>query len=264
MKQLLRWLVPAMLLCLLLIPFFPSRMPAPAPETEAAARRLAALEQGDPDEVAQIIRGQQKARMDAQREEMRARLLSGEADPWALMQDYVILGDSRPSGFYYYGFMPRDRVQADAGDTIRVIPDRLEEIAAMQPARVYLSFGINDINIGFWDSPAEYTAEFADIVALLRERMPDLEIYINSILPVQDWALYKGEAWPRVPEYNEALRDMCAACGAVYVDNDAIVAEHQDLYDADGIHFQAEFYRYWVTNMVMATWYPETEGEWTE
>ncbi len=266
MKRILRWLIPAALAALVLVPFLGGRRAAPGAGTAAAVERLAALEEADPDDVVRVIRQQQKARMDAQKAEMREKLENGEADPWSMMQDFVILGDSRPAGFYYYGFFPRDRVQADAGDTIRVIPERMEDIAALQPARVYLSFGINDINIGFWDSPAEYTAEFKDVIAQLRERMPELEIYINSILPVQDFALSQGAAWPRVPEYNEALRAMCEECGAVYVDNDGIVAEHADLYDEDGIHFQKEFYTYWVTNLVIATWYPETETEvaWTE
>lgn len=249
---------------MLLIPFLRSVSARPGEDTSEAAARLAALETGDPDGVIAVIRQQQRERMEAEREEIRASLLDGTLDPWGFMQDYVILGDSRPSGFYYYGFLPRERVQCDAGDTIRVIPDRLEEIVALHPARAYLSYGINDINIGFWNEPAEYCAEFKEVIAMLRAELPELEIYINSILPVQDWALSKGAAWPRVPEYNVALRAMCEECGCVYIDNDGIIAEHGDLYDADGIHFQKAFYRYWVTNFVMATYYPETEEVWTE
>ena len=57
---------------------------------------------------------------------------------------------------------------------------------------------------------------------------------------------------------------MCLEHGYVYIDNDGIVAAHQELYEDDGIHFQREFYRYWVTNFIMAAYYPETEAVWTE
>ena len=258
MKRIPMLAVPAVLAVVLLLVLFLGRS-RPAAALSDTRQTLAAMEAGDPDAVVGVIRQQQKARMEAEKEELREKLISGETDPWSLLQDYVILGDSRPAGFYYYGFCPRERVLADAGHTIRIIPEQLEQIVALHPARAYLSFGINDINIGFWDNPDEYTAEFKEKLDLLREALPDMEIYVNSILPVQDWALYKGEAWPRVPEYNIALREMCREWGCTYIDNDAIIAEHQNLYDSDGIHFAGEFYTYWVTNFILASLYPDAE-----
>lgn len=230
-------------------------------DMSAAVEALRTMEAGDPDQVTEIVRGRQKARMEAERDEMRAKLLNGEIDVWSLLQDYVILGDSRPAGFYYYGILPGERVLCGAGDTVRLIrEERLPDIVALNPARAYISYGINDINIGYWDTPEEYIAEFSSVMDALEAAVPGIEIYINSILPVQDWALYKGEKWPEAPIYSEALRQMCAEKGYTYIDNDQICAEHQELYDSDGIHFQQAFYDYWATNFVLATYYRDEEA----
>ena len=68
----------------------------------------------------------------------------------------------------------------------------------------------------------------------MQESLPDLEIYVNSILEVQDWALSKGENWKYAPEWNEVIKQMCIDHGYTYIDNSQITAEHQDLYEGDG------------------------------
>ena len=224
-----------------------------------AVEYIRAMEAGNPEEVISIIRQHEREQFEAERAQMREALLSGELDVWSLFQDYVFLGDSRVTGFFYYGFLPSARVLAGSGDTIRSIEPLMDEIVALHPSRVYLSFGINDLNIGFWNDPDEYTAEFVETADMMREALPELEIYVNSILPVQDFALKNGAEWYRVPEYNIALREMCEEHGYVFVDNDGIVAEHQDEYSEDGIHLNDAFYPYWGTNNIIATLYSDPQ-----
>ena len=48
----------------------------------------------------------------------------------AFLDDYALMGDSRAYGFFYYGFMPDERVFAKPGATINMIPERLDELRA--------------------------------------------------------------------------------------------------------------------------------------
>ena len=188
-------------------------------------------------------------------------LLNGEVDVWSQFQDYLILGDSRASGYYYYGFLPEARCYAEAGDTIRKMKEHIPDVISDAPARIYVSYGINDINIGFWPTAEDYCAEMVEIFDEMQASLPELEIYVNSILEVQDWALSKGENWKYAPEWNEVIRQMCVDHGYTYVDNSAITAEHQELYEGDGIHFKPDFYNHWGTNMILATYYRGSEEE---
>ncbi len=227
----------------------------------SAVEVLRQMESGDPDAVVQTIRAQQKARMLAEREDLRQKLLDGEIDVWSQFQDYLILGDSRASGYYYYSFLPQERCYAEAGDTVKKMGEHIPDVISAAPARIFVSYGINDINIGFWQTADEYCAEMVDIFDEMQESLPDLEIYVNSILEVQDWALSKGENWKYAPEWNEVIKQMCIDHGYTYIDNSQITAEHQDLYEGDGIHFTPQFYNYWATNMILATYYRGSEEE---
>lgn len=228
---------------------------ANANEIAASINRLQQIETGDPDSVVTVIRQQQKARMEAEREQMREALLSGEVDVWSQFQEYVILGDSRASGFSYYGWLPGEYVLAEPGDTIWKIGDYKSTVVAMAPARVFIAYGANDLD--YWSEPSGFTDELSGLIEDLKTELPDLEVYVSSILLVQDWAL--TSSLRKIPEYNEAVRQMCDEFGYTYVDNDSLTAEHQELYEGDGIHFKASFYPHWAANFILAMYYSGAE-----
>ena len=66
---------------------------------------LTQLEQKNPDSVRQARQALYVRRMEAQKEELVAKLESGEVDPFSLFQDYVVMGDSRSVGFWYRDFL---------------------------------------------------------------------------------------------------------------------------------------------------------------
>ena len=234
-------------------------------ETMAGAVEiLRQMEAGDPDAVVRTIRQQQKARLAAERDELKAKLLSGEIDIWSQFQDYVMVGDSRAVGFWYYKYVPHERSLAETSATIRTMEEQIPEIVALHPGKLYISYGVNDINIGFWPTADDYVEEFVRIVDEIRAELPDVEIYVNSILEVQDWALYKGDMWKYIPDWNTVLEQMCKDHGYTFIDNSQITAEHQSEYESDGVHFKSTFYPYWGTNMVLATLYSDAEEELSE
>ena len=103
---------------------------------------------------------------------------------------------------------------------------------------------------GIWNGPEVYAAAVLEETNALKEYAPDAVYYINSILPALPPAIYDKEIWQQVPEYNEALRDMCRENGFIYVDNGPLVEEHGNLYAGDGIHVGPDFYSFWAKNML--------------
>ena len=259
-KHRLRLLVPALLAALLLAGCGGGSGGSGDTTAESSAvAYLRQLEQGDPDQVIAVIRQQRQARLEAELVVLRDQLLNGEADVWSMFEDYLILGDSRAVGFAYFTPLPSERILADAGDKITSVAEHMDDILAYNPARIYIAYGINDINIGFWPTVEDYIEEMENVLGQVRENLPDVEIYVNSILPVEDWALYKGAMWKYVPEWNEVIGQACEENGWTFIDNAEIVAEHQEYYETDGIHFQSGFYPYWATNMILATYFRDAE-----
>ena len=227
-------------------------LPALAEEIGDAVALLRQMEQGDPEAVAETIRQQQRENLLARREE---KLLDGEIDVWSQFQSYVILGDSRAYGFSYHGFLPEERVLADVGDTLLKIEERLPDILALRPNRVYVSYGVNEFDMPeLWPTPESYAEGLAEGLEKIGEALPGVEIYVNSFMPVIGAGQYEGGHWEDMDDWNVATKAMCEAHGYVYVDNDDIAREHRDLYISDGVHFEPAFYDYWAANMILATY----------
>lgn len=137
----------------------PQRTSPPSPKRCASGRSSAA-------------RSCWPSRSRQERDALVAKITSGELDIWSMFDSYVILGDSRAVGFYYFDFLEKSRVLADGGNTIRDVAAHMDDIRALQPDYVYLCYGLNDISIGYWDTKEEYVAELLQVVADLKEALP--------------------------------------------------------------------------------------------
>ena len=179
--------------------------------------------------------------------------LSGDK-VWSSFKDYVFLGDSRVVGFDVYGFLDSDRILADAGDTILAIDDRVEAMEELSPRYIFISYGINDVNLGLWPTAQEYARDFGARIDELRKSFPEAEIYVNSILPATDDAIEQHPLWEKLPEYSEAVRQMCEQKEICFIDNTSIVEDHKDLYAMDGVHIAPDFYHYWAENQLLGVY----------
>ena len=184
------------------------------------------------------------------KKERKAALESGDLDVWSQFTDIAILGDSRAVGFSSYNPVDESRVFATGGATIRDIEQYTDQLVALNPSSIIFCYGLNDISIGYWDNVDDYIAEQDQIIADLKEAMPNTTIYINSIIPAIDPAFERSEKWRDIPEWNDAIRQHCEDNNIPYIDITEDVEAHEDLYDVDGIHMQKAFYEYWAIDMI--------------
>ena len=190
------------LLLILWIFVFPAkRAAASATDAEVASgvQWLQEQEAHSPDDVEAELKAIRQAELDAMRDEWRAKLYSGEISVWSLFEDYAMLGDSRTSGFTYYGYLAPERVFADSGATIKKVIDHLEELVALNPSIIFLTYGINDVGIGYWPTPEDYVNEINNTLALLKEHLPNATVYVCSIIPALEPAFKRGPAWREIP-----------------------------------------------------------------
>lgn len=214
-------------------------------EINAGIRYLEELEQQDMEEISGNIKTIRDARLlnlaDANEEAV-----------WAVLAELnvMILGDSRAVGFSYHEFVAEERVLAHGGGKITDVDDELEQIRAVGPKHVFLCFGLNDVGIGFWPNAEDYAVVCDEKIQLLQRELPNATIYLNSILPAVGVSLERDSDYPRIGEYNEALRAMCEEKGYHFIDNTPVAEEHADLYAEDGLHVDRNFYKYWAANML--------------
>ena len=212
----------------------------------ALSAKLAKLAEEDPERWAQT-----KDRFDG--------LTGGGANVWEMFGDSVIMGDSRACGFFVFGFLPKSRVLAAGGDTIRNIRDHLSELAAIGPKNVFLCYGLNDAGIGFWKDGEEYAAELAAIVSELEAVLPEANIVFSSVLPATEEAMLKSPSWRRIELFNAEVKAKSAEMGIIFSDNTLDAARHMDWWQPDGVHINQLFYPLWASNMLISVIEEETK-----
>lgn len=201
------------------------------------------------------LEGQDIEEIDGQIKEIRSKYTldiadTDEAAVWSKFENAAILGDSRAVGFYYHEFVPEERVMAQGGGKITDVPEYIEQLKSLNPDQIFLCFGLNDVGIGFWPTAEEYNAAYDEQVQLLNRELPNSTVYVNSILPAVGAGLSADPDYPRIGEYNEGLKALCEEKGYHFIDNTEMALSHEDLYQADGLHVETEFYKYWAANML--------------
>ena len=171
---------------------------------------------------------------------------------WAGFDGAVLTGDSRVVGFSIYTGIPSGSIFAQNGATIMALPGFIDGIAALDPERVYVAYGINDIKSGVGGGTAAAYALYAqERIRELEDALDGAEIYVNSILPASASLQARDPDYRKVYDYNTQLKEMCTRCGWHYIDNSELAEEHEDLYVSDGIHLTMGFYEYWARNMLI-------------
>ncbi len=230
-------------------------------DTTAGLAFLETMEQRDLEAVDALLRSRQTSAVQQLAAGGEEGIELSETEVWKAFHDYVLLGDSRAVGFFYYDFLDTNRVLADGGHTIRQIQEYMEEIVALQPKYIFLCYGLNDVSIGFWDTPQEYVEELLQIIADLEARMPGVQVVVNSTLPARDPAFETSSDWYRIPEFNQAVAAACREKDIIFVDNDAIAETYAELWQPDGIHIEESFYPHWAKNMIEAVWNHERKTD---
>ena len=214
---------------------------------------LQSLENKDPEAVMEVRRSIEQAKIDAKRDQMIQQLANGDVDPFSYFKDYVVMGDSRAVGFWYRDFLERGRVLADGGHTIRNVESQLDKLVSLNPATIYMCYGLNDTSIGYWDTAEEYVTEYVQVVKTIQEKLPNATIVVSSILPARDPAFQRSKKWYNIPDWSAALEKACKANDILFANCDSLAEDYPNLWDPDGIHFREQFYPYWASAMLVAT-----------
>lgn len=177
-----------------------------------------------------------------------------EATP-AQIGAVVMLGNSLTEQGRWNELFPDLKIlnRGIGGDNIRGMIERLPAILENEPSKLLIMAGIN--NILFRDSkPEDLEAEFVAMIDLIKSLSPATEIYIQSLLPVNEAMIKRIENIDRkkqhVKEFNQVLEKLCRQHDLVFInlydyctDNNGSLEES---FTTDGIHLSPEGYRIWA------------------
>lgn len=168
--------------------------------------------------------------------------------------DIVFLGDSiTDEGEWVELFAnPAIKNRGISSDTTIGVLDRLPDIIAPQPQKIFLMIGVNDLsNLG--RSPDEVSQTYREILIQICARSPQTTVFIQSVLPINRLLFLGSATNSDIRALNEQLQQLAAEFSYPYIDlHSHFLDTHQQLdskYTSDGIHLNGIAYQQWQTLM---------------
>ena len=161
--------------------------------------------------------------------------------------DVVFVGDSLTFGGNWHEWFPSVDVvnRGIGGDTTQMLINRFNQVIELKPKKLFVMIGVNDLNkrLGAEVAITNYTKLFN----LIDTTLPDTEVYIQSVLPVNDdWIFIDNTD---IPMLNEALKRQTTERGYVYIDLHSKFLGPNGLLiqtlSNDGIHLLGAGYHLW-------------------
>jgi lysophospholipase L1-like esterase len=171
--------------------------------------------------------------------------------------EVVFLGNSITDGSEWCELLQNKHAvnRGISGDTSEGVLNRLYQVTRIQPAKVFLLIGINDLSRNV--SPDTIFANIVKIVSTINRQSPKTKVYVQSIFPVNDtFTKFPNHITrtPQVKDINARLKNICPKLGATYVDLFSVLKNPNDdllnpMYTNDGLHLLGEGYKAWAKEL---------------
>ncbi len=164
--------------------------------------------------------------------------------------EIIFLGNSITDGaewFELFDGNPNVKNRGIGGDDTDGVLERLDEVLSSEPAKVFLLIGTNDISYG---KTVDHVVENHKlIIQRIKEASPETEIYIQSVLPVQE-SIHPTRPVSSIHDINSQLKEISESEGITYINLFDLFADESGMldmkYSIDGLHLNAEGYLKWV------------------
>lgn len=182
------------------------------------------------------------------------RMVEFRTQPPINSKSIVMLGNSITEGGGNWAQTMNNkhmRNRGISGDKVQGVHDRLGEIVKGKPRKIFLMIGINDVS---HHQPSDFIVnQIAELIEKIKQKSPRTQIYIQSILPINEsFGIYtrlSGRS-DQVPEINTKLKAIARSWNLTYIDMFPLFVEPgtntlRANLTGDGIHLSEEGYEIW-------------------
>lgn len=169
--------------------------------------------------------------------------------------DIVFLGNSITDGGEFQELFGMENVlnRGIRSDRISGVLKRLDQVTDGHPKMIFLLIGINDV-ADSRNTAASIAGKYEELVKTIREKTPDTQLYVQSIMPINnDFKRYKSLIGREsiIPDLNSRLQNIAMEARAVYIDLWPVLADPETGkmkkdFTSDGLHLTGAGYRAWT------------------
>jgi|HigsolmetaGSP11D_1036233.scaffolds.fasta_scaffold18964_2 lysophospholipase L1-like esterase len=168
----------------------------------------------------------------------------------------VFVGDSITEGFNIHELLRSDKPMYNrgiGGDTTEGVLAKLQgAVLELAPSKVFLLIGTNDLEQG--KKPEEIVRNIQEICSRIKAALPDTELYVESVYPVNPHDHANRGPFPAVGSrrnedirrINESLKDLSSSGSFTYIElYSKLMDEEMNLhvdYTYDGLHLSIRGY----------------------
>lgn len=162
----------------------------------------------------------------------------------------IFLGDSITDEGEWVELLANPHVlnRGISGDTTVRISKRLDNIIATQPEKIFLMIGVNDL-INTKRNIQEIAQEYQKIVTKLIKKLPTTQIFIQSILPVNNQIFIFWQDNQNIIKLNQEIQAIATQHNLPYIDIFSYLCDNQNQldrkYTSDGLHLNGQAYLVW-------------------
>ncbi|KAA3612995.1 MAG: lysophospholipase [Calditrichaeota bacterium] len=161
----------------------------------------------------------------------------------------IFLGDSITEEFEFSRHFGEASVinRGISGDTIDGVTDRLNiSVFDLQPSRIFLMIGVNDIGSGFGSN--EIKSNYTKLIELITKNLPQTKLVVQNILPCSlEWGQSTVD---QIKEINKFIEKLCRNRGIQFLNlyNSFVDAKGylRENYTRDGLHLNSKGYSIWA------------------
>lgn len=176
---------------------------------------------------------------------------------YSCFDDCAFIGNSRVLDLKNYGLA--ENVYASVGLNVNTVftvkasgsdVPIIDELNGKHFSKVFIMFGDNECG---WPNTSVFISKYANIIDAVRERVPEAEIYIQSVLPISRAADARNEYgcnMQAINKINDALKQLAADEGVHYINPAAAMTDSEgflpDEASSDGVHLKKKYCRIWM------------------
>lgn len=176
--------------------------------------------------------------------------LSKSNDYKEVFKEDLFFGDSITDSLSFYEFIDESNVVAKFGLTAKGAKDEVQNIVKINPKSIFIMFGMNDILTD--EDSNQFADDYAELIHIIKEKLPNTKIYVQSILSVDPKVKDKKPLLTNenIDNFNQALKGMAKNEKVEYLNIRTILEENKDLLEPDGIHVKYKFYKLWLDYLI--------------
>lgn len=165
-----------------------------------------------------------------------------------IRSDVVFYGDSHSRWSDFRQYFPDVSIcnLGCSGDNLNGFIRRIEMIQKVQPRKIFFMGGVNRSGI---TSLEEYRQKYDILFSAILDSLPDSQLYIQSMLPLNPCVFDKYCSNDKVKQINAIQKELAGKYGLTYIDLYSVYAEDDILpmdVSKDGVHLKLDDYDKWA------------------